>query len=139
MCIAGHESNLSLQHGGEVAVIRNTEDMECVLCSVVSKEEQATILYEDHEFLGISPLRAMAPTHVLLFPQAYYCDLPAYLNAEPESVGRLMKTASLLASERGLQSRGFRLAWNFGPDTNQRILHPHLHLLGGARLQDRLA
>ncbi|WP_166974363.1 HIT family protein [Brevibacterium atlanticum] len=50
-----------------------------------------------------------------------------------------MKTASQLAAERGLQRRGFRLAWNLGLDTNQRILHPHLHLVGGAQLQDMLA
>lgn len=113
--------------------------MECVLCKVDSKEERAAILFENHEFLGIAPLRPMAPIHVLLFPRSHYDDLPSYLGSEPGSVGRLMQTASQLAAERGLQGRGFRLAWNFGPDTNQRILHPHLHLLGGAQLQDMLA
>lgn len=39
----------------------------------------------------------------------------------------------------GPESRGYRLAWNFGPDTNQKIAHPHLHLLPEQNeLTDRL-
>jgi len=47
--------------------------------------------------------------------------------------GKMMSIASELATERSLDRRGFRLAWNYGPDTSQTILHPHVHLLGGAR------
>lgn len=113
--------------------------MTCILCDVADGTESAEIIYGDPEFLAITPLRVMAPTHVLLFPRAHYPDLPCYLAAEPESAGRLMKRAAAIAAQRGLHERGYRLVWNFGPDTNQRITHPHLHLLGGTLLRDDLA
>ncbi|MGO1611448.1 HIT domain-containing protein [Brevibacterium aurantiacum] len=54
-------------------------------------------------------------------------------------VGRLMRRAAEIAAQRGLNERGYRLVWNFGPDTKQRITHPHLHLLGGTLLREELA
>lgn len=112
--------------------------MTCVLCDVAAGMQTATILYEDGDCVAITPLRPMAPTHVLLFPRFHHEDLPCYLDAEPESAGRLLQRAAAMAAQHGLRNRGYRLVWNFGPDTEQRIMHPHLHLLGGARLRAEL-
>ncbi|MDN5550843.1 MAG: HIT domain-containing protein [Brevibacterium sp.] len=101
--------------------------------------ESAEIIYDDPECLAITPLRVMAPTHVLVFPRAHYDGLPYFLEREVESVGRLMRRAAEIAAQRGLNERGYRLVWNFGPDTKQRITHPHLHLLGGTLLREELA
>lgn len=84
--------------------------------------------------MAVTPLRRMSPVHVLLFPRAHFADLPAYLAADANDAGRLMRRAAIVAEDFGLGDRGYRLAWNFGPDTGQRIMHPHLHLLGGTRL-----
>ncbi len=50
-----------------------------------------------------------------------------------------MRRDALIAADLELAVGGYRLAWNFGPATNQRITHPHLHLLGGTTLSDKLA
>lgn len=113
--------------------------MKCVLCDIAAKAKAATVHYEDNDLLAITPLREMAPTHVLLFPRVHYVDLPSYLETQPESASRLMQRASMIATERGLSECGFRLVWNFGPDTKQQIMHPHLHLLGGRQMLEQLA
>lgn len=112
--------------------------MPCVLCDIADGHETADVVYEDRECMGVSPLRLMAPVHVLLFPRAHFADLPTFLVATGDGAGRLMRRAVTVADDLGLGDRGYRLAWNFGPDTGQRIMHPHLHLLGGSRLVDQL-
>lgn len=112
--------------------------MTCILCAIASGAEPAAVHFEDADCMAITPLRLMAPTHVLLFPRMHVVDLPSYLEGSPESAGRLMRQADQLARTLGLADRGYRLSWNFGPDTNQRIMHPHLHLLGGRQLSKQL-
>jgi histidine triad (HIT) family protein len=96
-------------------------------------------MFSDSEVFAIAPLRVMAPVHVLLFPREHFDDLPILLRTAPDLVGRMMSVADALATEKGLGERGYRLAWNFGPDTAQTVLHPHLHLLGGRALSASLA
>lgn len=112
--------------------------LDCVLCGIARGEEAAERVYEDVGVLAVTPLRPMAPIHVLLFPKHHVADLPTYLLEQVDSAGQVMRRAALIAAELGLAVSGYRLAWNFGPDTKQRILHPHLHLLGGATLSDKL-
>jgi histidine triad (HIT) family protein len=89
--------------------------------------------------IALTPLRSMAPIHVLLFSKEHVADLPTILIEHVPAAGELMRRAALIAHDLDLTVRGYRLAWNFGPDTKQRIMHPHLHLLGGAMLSDKLA
>jgi histidine triad (HIT) family protein len=111
----------------------------CILCRIAEGAEPATLLHEDADVIAITPLRSMAPVHVLVFPREHVRDLPTLLAARPSLATRLMQVAGDIAEAEGLGSRGFRLAWNYGADTGQTIFHPHLHLLGGARLADALA
>lgn len=113
--------------------------MDCVLCAIARDDEAAERIYEDNGVLAVTPLRPMAPIHVLLFPKVHVADLPTFLLEHVADAGELMRRAALIAVDLDLTTRGYRLAWNFGPDTNQRIMHPHLHLLGGAMLSDKLA
>lgn len=85
--------------------------------------------------LAIAPLRPAAPVHILLFPREHLTDLPALLTAQPHEAAAVMRVAQQLADQRGLSETGYRLVWNYGPDTHQRIGHPHLHLVGGQDLQ----
>ena len=113
--------------------------VSCILCAIADGAAPAEVHYSEEEVVAITPLRTMAPIHVLLFPRLHFPDLPALLRSDAGLVALLMSFAGRLAEERGLDERGYRLAWNHGPDTNQTILHPHLHLLGGRPLQDALA
>jgi histidine triad (HIT) family protein len=113
--------------------------MTCALCAIADDEAPADVMFADSEVLAIAPLRMMAPVHVLLFPREHFDDLPVLLRTEPALAGRMMSVADALATEKGLGERGYRLSWNYGPDTAQIVLHPHLHLLGGRALSGSLA
>ncbi len=53
--------------------------MGCVLCAIAPSEEEAERVYEDRGLLAITPLRPMAPIHLLLFPKEHVADLPTFL------------------------------------------------------------
>jgi histidine triad (HIT) family protein len=64
--------------------------------------------------------------------------LPAVRNAtgaEGEALlGRLLAFSADVATELGLDERGYRIVTNTGPDAGQSVDHLHLHVLGGRRL-----
>jgi histidine triad (HIT) family protein len=48
--------------------------------------------------------------------------------------GRLLALSAEVATELGLDERGYRIVTNTGPDAGQSVDHLHLHVLGGRRL-----
>ncbi|MDN5586415.1 MAG: HIT domain-containing protein [Brevibacterium sp.] len=113
--------------------------MDCVLCEIVSGKEPAELLCDADDWLAIAPLRKISPVHFFLFPRVHFENLHAYLKSAPGNAGGLMQWAADIAESLELHEFGYRLTWNFGPATNQSVLHPHLHLLGGKQLRDELA
>ena len=111
----------------------------CVLCAIADHQAPATVHHEDDAVLAIDPLHPMAPVHILLFPRPHASDLSELLTNDPPAVTAVMSVAHHLTVRLGLSESGYRLVWNVGPDTGQRIGHPHLHLLGGGMLTSRLA
>jgi histidine triad (HIT) family protein len=49
-------------------------------------------------------------------------------------LGRLLTFAAELATELGLDAKGYRIVTNTGPDAGQSVDHLHFHILGGRRL-----
>ena len=49
-----------------------------------------------------------------------------------------MGVAATYAAENGMESRGYRFMWNHGMFTDQKIGHPHVHLIGGRPLSQSL-
>ena len=49
-------------------------------------------------------------------------------------LGKLTIAATKIARELGLETDGYRLVLNNGPDAGQTVFHLHMHILGGGRL-----
>lgn len=109
--------------------------MSCVLCAIAAGSTPATVFHQADDILAIAPLRPAARVHILLFPTEHFTDLPTLLTSQPAKATATMRVAQDMADRQGLALTGYRLVWNYGPDTHQRIGHPHLHLLGGQDLQ----
>jgi histidine triad (HIT) family protein len=46
----------------------------------------------------------------------------------------MIRAAKHVAHETGIDTTGYRLVWNVGPDAGQSVFHLHLHVLGGRKL-----
>jgi histidine triad (HIT) family protein len=108
------------------------------MCRVVSGSDPSTLVYRDSTIAAFPPLRSETTVHLLVVPIEHFESLPELLDAEPQLVGTTTQVAGELAAERGLVESGYRLVWNHGRDTRQRIGHPHLHLIGGQPLAMRI-
>tara|TARA_B100000586_G_C19858139_1_gene321646 strand:+ start:160 stop:498 length:339 start_codon:yes stop_codon:yes gene_type:complete len=101
---------------------------------IIAREIPAEIIYEDDLVLAFNDINPKAPTHVLIIPKK---PIPRIAEAEPEDhqmLGHLLLKAREVASELGLQKKGFRLVFNNGPDAGETVPHLHLHILGGREM-----
>lgn len=108
---------------------------DCIFCKIVAGEIPAKIVRRSPEAVAFHDLTPQAPVHVLVIPTTHYGAVrdAAGDPAREALLGRLLGFAAEVATELGLDGRGYRIVTNTGPDGGQSVFHLHLHLLGGRR------
>jgi histidine triad (HIT) family protein len=103
---------------------------DCLFCKISRKEIPAKLVYEDPDIFAFEDISPQAPTHILICPRKHIASLT---NTQPEDaalLGRALRLAAQLATERGL-APGYRTVINNGRGAGQTVFHLHIHLLGG--------
>jgi len=108
--------------------------MSCLFCRLVAGEIQATKVYEDADVLAFNDINPQAPLHVLVIPKRHVATLNDVGETDDALVGKLVRTAALLAEQKGYAGRGYRTVLNCNADAGQTVFHIHLHLLAGRQL-----
>ena len=108
--------------------------MECLFCKIINREIPATIRYEDDEIIAFDDINPQAPVHFLIVPKKHISTLNDIEEEDTELVGKLIRTAALLAKEMGIEQSGYRTLFNCNSDAGQIVYHIHLHMLGGKKL-----
>jgi histidine triad (HIT) family protein len=101
---------------------------------IIARQIPAEIVYEDDLVLAFRDIKPHAPTHVLIVPKK---AIGRIADAKPEDekvLGHLLLKAAAVARQLGLQTTGYRLVINNGPDAGESVPHLHLHILGGRSL-----
>ena len=108
---------------------------DCIFCRIASGEIPATIVRRSDDAVAFRDLDPRAPTHVLVIPtQHLEAVRDAASDEDRRLLGRLLAFTAEVASELGLDTGGYRIVTNTGPDAGQSVAHLHLHLLGGRRM-----
>lgn len=108
---------------------------DCIFCRIVSGDIPATIVKRSEDAVAFRDLDPKAPTHVLVIPTTHLAAARDARGREGEKVlGRLLAFATEVATDLGLDTGGYRIVTNTGPDGGQSVFHLHLHLLGGRKL-----
>lgn len=102
---------------------------ECVFCKMVAGEIPVTAVYEDDAVLAFDDIAPQAPVHVLVIPKTHHAHLGDSVPAE--TAAALMRAVPLVAALKGVESTGYRVIVNNGPDANQTVGHLHVHIMGG--------
>lgn len=113
----------------------NTNE-DCVFCRIIKGEIPSTKVYEDDEFLVFRDIKPAAPTHVLVIPKRHVARLSECGDGDRDLLAGLMLTAAKAAGLEKLDS--YRLIVNDGAGAGQTVFHLHAHVLGGAKLGERL-
>ncbi|MCW2880930.1 MAG: histidine triad protein [Sphaerisporangium sp.] len=107
---------------------------DCLFCKIVTKEIQATIVYETDRTVAFRDVNPQAPTHVLVIPKDHYENAAALAAADDGLADEVLKTAHAVAVQEGVAGSGYRLVFNTGPQAGQTVSHVHGHVLGGREL-----
>ena len=108
---------------------------DCIFCKIVSGAIPAKLVKKTPDVLAFHDVNPQAPVHVLVIPTKHVASVRDASGPEGEKLlGRLLAFASEVATELGLDAKGYRVVANTGADGGQTVHHVHLHLLGGRRM-----
>lgn len=107
---------------------------DCIFCKITAGEIPSTKVYEDDQVLALEDLNPMMPVHTLIVPKEHHAnigdDIPDAL------MGHLFNTVKKVAEIKGIAESGYRVIVNTGDDACQTVHHVHVHVLGGAPMND---
>lgn len=98
-----------------------------------------TVRYEDDELLAFNDIHPKAPTHILIVPKTPIQSIAQLEEKHQLLAGKMLLLAKRLAEQAGIAEKGYRVTFNVGSWGGQEVPYLHLHLLGGAPLNDNPA
>jgi histidine triad (HIT) family protein len=107
---------------------------DCIFCKIVAGEIPSKKVYEDDEVLAFHDINPAAPIHFMIIPKRHVNSLEACDMSHQAVLGKILLLAPKLAREQGL-SDGFKTVINTGVGGGQLVMHLHVHVLGGGKLQ----
>ena len=109
---------------------------DCIFCKIAQKEIPSSLVYEDEQVVAFKDLEPQAPVHVLVIPKKHVESVLALTAEDKAMVSHiLVDVVPQLASELGVDEKGFRVVTNTGAEGGQSVKHLHFHLLGGRSMQ----
>jgi len=112
---------------------------DCVFCKIIDGEIPSQTLYQDELVTAFRDINPVAPTHILVIPNAHSSSLTEMGDDDAATLGRIVSVANQLAEQEEVAESGFRLICNAGPDGGQVVYHTHFHLIGGRQLGPMVA
>lgn len=105
---------------------------------ILSGDIPASVVKEDDHILAFKDINPLAPAHILVIPKDRN-GLTNLRQATPEHtdiLGRLLIAAGEIAKDESLGfGDGARIVINDGPDGGQEVMHLHVHVLGGRKME----
>lgn len=112
--------------------------MDCVFCKIVDGAIPSKKVYEDEQILAFYDLEPQAPVHVLFIPKVHIASADGLTEENSRVISHIFTVIPKIAKELGLDN-GYRIVNNCGEDGGQTVHHLHFHLLGGKKLNLRMA
>ena len=113
-------------------------DESCLFCKIIKGDIPSTKVYEDNLCCAFRDINPQAPTHILVVPKAHIRSVAEINGKNAALVGHIFTVIAKIAAQEGLTG-GYRVISNCGPDACQSVPHLHFHILGGAKLAERMA
>lgn len=112
--------------------------MDCLFCKIIKGDIPSSKVYEDDMILAFNDISPMAPVHVLVIPKEHIANADG-INAENSKyVAHIFQKIPEIAKKAGIKN-GYRVITNCGEDGCQSVMHLHFHVLGGAKLPEKMA
>lgn len=110
----------------------------CLFCKIIAGEIPSAKVYEDRHVFAFRDINPQAPVHILVVPRKHISSMAAIDGAEDAELAACLRAVRLIALQEKLDG-GYRVVSNCGPDACQSVPHLHFHILGGKKMEDRMA
>ena len=107
---------------------------DCLFCKIIAGAIPSKKVYEDDDVFAFDDISPMMPVHTLVVPKAHYDNLAD--NVPADVLGKVFSAVAEVARIKGVAESGYRIVSNAGPDAMQSVQHLHVHVLGGAPMND---
>ena len=109
-----------------------TYDDSNIFARILRGEIPSNTVYEDEFALAFHDINPQAPIHVLVIPKANYVSMADFAAKAPaDMITGYWRAVAATATKLGLDTDGYRLITNHGPNSHQEVPHLHVHILGG--------
>lgn len=112
--------------------------MDCLFCKISAGEIPSKKIYEDDRFLAFFDIAPQAPIHILVIPKEHLTSVDEINDSNKNVIADLFALIPIIAKKAGIQN-GYRVISNIGENACQSVKHIHFHILGGAKLSDKMA
>ncbi|HWM36505.1 MAG TPA: HIT family protein [Streptomyces sp.] len=102
---------------------------ECVFCSIVRGQAEASIVYEDDLVVAFMDLRPVNPGHLLVVPRAHAVGLEDLEETPGTRVWSVAQRMARALRRSDLRCDGVNLFLADGEAAFQEVFHVHLHVL----------
>ena len=111
---------------------------DCLFCAIIAGEIPSTKVFEDELCYAFRDINPQAPTHVLVVPKEHIPSVDGVNASNSAVVAHIFEVIPQIAAAEGLTG-GYRVVSNCGDDAGQTVHHLHFHILGGKRMEDKMA
>ncbi len=110
----------------------------CLFCKIIAGEIPSTKVYEDELVYAFRDINPQAPVHILVIPKKHISSIAAADEATDQELAACLRAVKKIAEAEKLDN-GYRVVSNCGPDACQSVPHLHFHILGGAKLSEKMS
>ena len=110
----------------------------CLFCRIVRGEIPSTKVYENDQVYAFRDINPQAPVHVLVIPKKHISSIDGIDEASDTDLAAYLRAVRHVAAQEKLTG-GYRVISNCGPDACQTVPHLHFHVLGGAKMSEKMA
>ena len=88
--------------------------------------------------LAFKDIRPLAPVHVLVIPKRHIESIQDFTEADAELAGQMILAGKKVAESLHTSEKGYKMLFRVGQWGGQEVNHVHLHIIGGAQLQENI-
>ena len=111
---------------------------DCIFCKIISGEIPSQKVFEDELVYAFKDINPMAPVHILVVPKEHIPTLFDVTSENSAVVAHIYEVIAKLTREYKLV-QGFRVVSNCNEFGGQTVFHLHFHILGGKKLDEKMA
>ena len=110
----------------------------CLFCKIVKGEIPSAKVFENDDVYAFRDINPQAPVHVLVVPKKHLSSLDDTEGAGDAELAACLRAIRVIAAKENLKN-GYRVVSNCGPDACQSVHHLHFHIIGGRKMEEKMA